>query len=145
MKSQEAPLWQAAMEKELGRMKVTGTWELTGRPPSGVEMVRCHHWIFSYKYGPDGRVVQHKARLVADGSHQIDGVNYFSDKTYAPVARMVSVRALVAMAVTNDWELKQMDVSTAFLNAELDEEVYMAAPPGVKVKPGQCCVLKRAI
>ena len=80
------------------------------------------------KTGADGAVKRHKARLVAQGFSQKFGADY--DETFCPVVRLESFRTIVALAVQNDLNLHQIDVTMAFLNGELEEEVYMNQPPG---------------
>ncbi|MGG6712794.1 UNVERIFIED_CONTAM: hypothetical protein ITH36_24505, partial [Salmonella enterica subsp. enterica serovar Weltevreden] len=91
----------------------------------------------------DGSVERFKARLVAKGFAQEYGLDY--EETFAPVAKMTSVRVLIAVASVRRWHISQMDVKNAFLNGDLREEVYMVPPPGVSHEPGQVCRLKRAL
>ena len=102
-------------------------------------------WVFKRKLGPDGTVEQHKARLVAQGFSQKFGVDY--EETFSKVVRFESVRTVIALASQHSLKLHQMDVTTAFLNGELQEEVYMKQPDGF-VTAGQehlVCKLKRSI
>ena len=85
-------------------------------------------WIFRNKQDENGIVVRNKARLVAQGYTQVEGIDF--GETYAPVARLEAIRILLAYANYNDILLYQMDVKSAFLNGEIDEEVYVRQPPG---------------
>ena len=89
--------------------------------------------MFRRKYNTDGSLQTFKARLVAKGFRQKEGVYYFN--TYAPVARITSIRVLFSLASIHDLYIHQMDVKTTFLNGDLDEEVYMEQPEGF-VLPG---------
>ncbi|WKA07181.1 hypothetical protein VitviT2T_025037 [Vitis vinifera] len=91
----------------------------------------------------DGSVERYKARLVAKGFTQEYGIDY--EETFAPVARISSVRALLAVAAARKWNLFQMDVKNAFLNGDLSEEVYMQPPPGLSVESNKVCHLRRAL
>ena len=102
-------------------------------------------WVFKLKTDADGSVERHKARLVAQGFSQKHGLDY--DERFSPVIRFESLRTVIALAVQNGLKLHQMDVTTAFLNGELEEEVYMRQPDGF-VTEGQehlVCKLKRSI
>ena len=102
-------------------------------------------WVFKTKRGADGTVERHKARLVAQGYSQQYGQDY--DETFSPVVRFESLRTVIAFAVQHGLELHQMDVTTAFLNGELKEEVYMRQPEGfaAKGKEDLVCKLKKSI
>ena len=85
-------------------------------------------WVFRNKKNEQGEVTRNKARLVAQGFNQEEGIDY--DETYAPVARMEAIRMLLAFASHKGFKLFQMDVKCAFLNGFIDEEVYVKQPPG---------------
>ncbi len=107
-------------------------------------MVGCR-WVFRKKRDASGKVVRYKARVVAKGYAQREGVDYF--ETYAPVARYDTLRTLIANATQKGRVIHQLDVETAFLNGKLEEEVYMEQPQGF-VEPGKeglVCRLKRSI
>ena len=93
-----------------------------------------YKWIFKRKMKADGSIDKYKARLVIKGYKQKEGLDYLD--TYSPVTRISSIRMLIAIAAINNLEIHQMDVKTAFLNGDLDEEIYMEQPKGFIV-PGQ--------
>ena len=80
-------------------------------------------WVYKVKRDPEGNVVKHKARLVAKGYAQRHGVDY--EEVFAPVARLETVRLILALAASGKWEVHHMDVKSAFLNGELQEQVYV--------------------
>uniref|UniRef100_A0A2N9G3P5 Integrase catalytic domain-containing protein n=1 Tax=Fagus sylvatica TaxID=28930 RepID=A0A2N9G3P5_FAGSY len=135
------PLWQQAMDDELDALHKTHTWDMTTLPP-GKSAVGCK-WVYKIKTRADGSVERYKARLVARGFTQEYGIDY--EETFAPVARLTSVRSLLAVAAVRHWPLFQMDVKNAFLNGDLLEEVYMQPPPGYPDSQNQVCRLRRAL
>jgi hypothetical protein len=135
------PLWQAAMAEELDALSRTRTWDLVDLPPEK-SVVGCK-WVFKIKTRSDGSIERYKARLVAKGFTQEYGIDY--EETFAPVARLSSVRTLLAVAASRQWQLFQMDVKNAFLNGDLSEEVYMQPPPGLSHPPDKVCRLRRAL
>ena len=135
--------WIKAMKSEMESMYENQVWDLV-IPPEGVRPIECK-WIFNRKTYADGNVTIHKARLVAKGFRQVQGVDY--DETFSPVAMLKSVWILLAIAAYFDHEIWQMDVKIAFLNGNLEENVYMIQPEGF-VAPedaGKVCKLKRTI
>lgn len=118
------PIWQKAMAEELSALTNTQTWDMVDLTP-GKSLVGCK-WILKIKTKSDGTIERYKARLVAKGFTQEYGIDY--EETFAPVARLTSVRSLLAIAASQKWKLSQMDVKNAFLNGDLTEEVYMQPP-----------------
>ncbi|KAL4019983.1 hypothetical protein IC575_018747 [Cucumis melo] len=135
--------WIAAMEEELSMIEKNKTWILVDRPQD--RKVIGVKWVFRTKLNADGSINKHKARLVVKGYAQIFGVDY-SD-TFAPVARMDTIRLLFAIAAQKGWKLYQLDVKSAFLNGVLQEEIYVEQPEGCE-KQGErnkVYLLKKAL
>ena len=120
------PKWRNAMLEELAALEKNKTWELVPSP-MGKKIVSCK-WVYTVKQNPDGKIERYKARLVAKGYSQTYGIDY--DETFAPVAKMSTVRTLISCATNFDWPLYQLDVKNAFLHGDLHEEVYMEIPSG---------------
>lgn len=135
------PEWEKAMENEIQSIVKNRTWTLTkllvGHKPIGLK------WVFKLKKNADGEVMKHKARLVAKGYVQKKGIDY--EEVFAPVARLDTVKLILALAANRGWEVHHLDVKTAFLNGELEEEVYVMQPEGyaVKGKNSMCTRLAR--
>ena len=108
----------------------------------GKRILKCR-WILKTKRGPNGEVIKRKARLVVCGNRQRPGEDY--DETFAPVAKFASIRLLLALAAKLDLEIHQMDVKSAFLNGDLDEEIYMESPPGFSAPDGHVWKLNKAV
>ena len=135
-------IWKAAMDDEMNALTRNGTWEIVTLPKDK-KPIGCR-WVFTLKYNSDGSVERYKARLVAKGYTQEYGIDY--EETFAPVAKMNTVRVLIALAANFDWDLLQYDVKNAFLNGDLEEEVYMKLPPGYyKSEDSVICKLKKSI
>lgn len=114
------------------------TWEAVKRPP-GVKVVDCK-WVYKIKRSADESEAKFKSRLVARGFAQEYGVNYL--ETYAPVVKNSSVRVLMAMAVKCGFKVQQIDIKNAYINSELEEDVYMKQPEGFEQMKGDDVVLK---
>ncbi|WVZ88905.1 LOW QUALITY PROTEIN: hypothetical protein U9M48_035372 [Paspalum notatum var. saurae] len=114
------------MHEELENFEKNHVWDLVEPPPN------CRpigtKWVFKNEQGEDGMVVRNKARLVAQGFSQKEGIDY--EETFAPVARLEAIRILLAFAASKGFKLQQMDVKSAFLNRFIEEEVYVRQPPG---------------
>jgi len=100
-------------------------------------------WVFKTKELPDGGI-RHQAWLIIRGCVQTAGLDYDADEIYAPVAKLQSLRILLALAAIEDCEIDQMDVVTAFLNPEIDGGVYMKIPDGLP-STGQVCKLRKSL
>jgi transposase InsO family protein len=134
--------WEAAISDELQSLAINNVWVLMDTP-KGVNIVSCK-WVFKIKRLPDGQIIRYKARLVARGFTQQQGVDY--DETFAPVVRMESLRMLLAVAAQEDLEIHQMDVVTAYLIGEdLKEEVYMEPPTGLPNPGGKVCRIRKGL
>lgn len=136
------PSWNVAVKEEIKALESNGTWTIT-ELPKGKRPVGCK-WVFSVKYKADGSIDRFKARLVAKGFTQSYGIDY--QETFAPVAKLNTVRVLLSLAVNNDWPLYQLDVKNAFLNGDLEEEIYMSMPPGFgNSKNNMVCRLRKSL
>ena len=102
------------------------TWDLVPLPEGKNVVGSC--WVFKLKHNSDGSVERYKACLVAQGYSQSEGVDY--QEVFSPVVRYSIIRSLLAVANIYDWEIHQMDVKTAFLHGDLEEEIYMRQPGG---------------
>ncbi|GJT69027.1 retrovirus-related pol polyprotein from transposon TNT 1-94 [Tanacetum coccineum] len=118
--------WIVAMQEELNQLIANGVWELV--PQHRNMTIKGTKWVFRNKLDKNGIISRNKARLVAQGYNQQKGIDY--DETYAPVARLESIRILLAHVCALDFKLFQMDVKSAFLNGFINEEVYVAQPLG---------------
>lgn len=124
--------WRAAMEREIDAIEKNGTWELTDLP-KGQKAIGLK-WVYKLKKDMNGDIIKYKARLVAKGYVQKQGVDF--NEVFAPVTRLETVRLLIALAAKNGWEVHHLDVKSAFLNGDLQEEVYVLQPEGF-VKDGE--------
>ncbi|GAU46985.1 hypothetical protein TSUD_403190 [Trifolium subterraneum] len=121
--------WIQAMNSELVALSRTGTWKIVEMPPN-IKPIGCK-WVYKIKHKSDGSIERYKARLVAKGYNQIEGLDFFD--TFSPVAKLTTVRTLLAIASIKGWYLHQLDVNNAFLHGELQDNVYMVIPDGVSV------------
>lgn len=137
-KAQRDASWSKEMEEEMASIEQNKTWALvdlpSGHKPIGLKLV------FKVKRDEKGAVVKHKAHLVAKGYVQREGFDF--EEVFAPVARLDSAHLLLAVAVQEKWELHHLDVKSAFLNGELEEEVYVAQPPGFVMDGSEGKVLR---
>jgi hypothetical protein len=109
------------MMEEYASIMKNDVWEVVLRPED--KKVVGSKWIYKVKHAVDGSVDKYKARFVAKGFSQREGVDY--EETFAPVARYSSIRAIISLATKKGWSVHQMDVKTAFLNGVVEEEVYV--------------------
>lgn len=122
----QSPTWCEAMDNEYQALIANNTWIVSSLPVNKMP-VDCR-WVYKVKIKQDGTEERKKARLVAKGFTQQAGLDY--QETFSPVAKLASVRALLAVAASKNWHLHQIDINNAFLHGDLEEEVYMRMPPG---------------
>jgi hypothetical protein len=118
--------WMKAMNEELSQIENNKTWELVPRPLN--KNVMGAKWVFRNKMDEAGKITRNKARLVCKGYAQVEGIDF--GETFSLVARMESITLILAYANSKHIKVYQMDVKSAFLNGDLEEEVYMEQPYG---------------
>ncbi|RXH95059.1 hypothetical protein DVH24_024743 [Malus domestica] len=119
-------VWFQAMKEEISALHTQGTWSLVPLPENK-NLVGCK-WICKLKRHSDGSIARHKARLVAKGFSQEPGLDY--SETFSLVVKPTTMRVVLALVAHFNWSLRQLNVKNAFLHGTLQEEVYMAQPPG---------------
>jgi hypothetical protein len=136
-------VWQGAAQKEIDMIHERKVWKLVPRPKDC--RVLSLRMVFAHKRNSAGDITKHKARLVVRGYEQQEGTDF--NETFAPVAKFQSICILLALATQNNWHIHQMDVDSAFLYADLEEELYMEQPEGF-VEPSMedyACLLLKAL
>ena len=143
LNSPHAKEWKAAMDVEFEALLANDTWDLRPLPP-GRQPIKCK-WVYAYKTKPDGSLDRFKARLVAKGYSQTPGTDFH--ETFSPTVKYESIRLALAVAATTEMELRQFDITTAFLNALLHTELYMQQVPGYEdlLQKHLVCFLKKAL
>nr|KAJ0211675.1 hypothetical protein LSAT_V11C400223470 [Lactuca sativa] len=143
MASRDVHFWKEAIQDEMDSIMHNNTWVLCYLPP-GCKALGCK-WILKRKMKVDGTIDKYKAILVVQGFRKKEGIDFFD--TYAPVARISTIRLLLALAATHNLVIDQMDVKTTLLNGDSDEAIYMKQPKGF-VMPGnehKVCKLKKSL
>ncbi|GJT19450.1 ribonuclease H-like domain-containing protein [Tanacetum coccineum] len=137
------PNWKEVMLDEYNALITNGTWVLVPRP-TNVNVVRSM-WLFKHKFNADGSLNRYKARLIANGRSQQQGID--CDETFSPVVKPATIRTVLSLVVSRDWPIHQLDVKNAFLHGHLSETVYMHQPPGFvdPNKPDFVCHLQRSL
>eukprot|EP00951_Prasinocladus_malaysianus_P026715 scaffold237829_cov15-Prasinocladus_malaysianus.AAC.1 len=142
LSSDSASLWKAAMDEEMKALLENDTWTLE-ELPRGAQPVPVK-WVFKIKRDAHGNIERYKARLVAKGFRQREGIDY--NEVYAPVSKHTTLRTLLATVASQDLELHQLDVRTAFLNGVLEEDIWMVQPPGYEHGNANiACHLKKSL
>jgi hypothetical protein len=136
-------VWHSAMYEEIQALRANRTWTLVPFHPS--MNVVGSRWVYKIKCGSDGSIERYKARLVARGFTQQEGIDY--SETFSPIIKQVTIRLVFSIAVLCGWKIHQFDIHNAFLNGVLDEEVYMKQPPGFvdSVFPSHVCRLYKSL
>jgi hypothetical protein len=140
--SQDADLWRAAMDDEMASLLQNDTWELS-EPPPGTKPLNLK-WVYKVKRDTAGNIERYKARIVAKGYEQQEGIDY--NEVFAPVSMYATMRALLAKVAGEDLELDLVDIKTAFLQGNLEEDIWVTQPPGYELgQPHLACKLKKAL
>ncbi|CAI7806170.1 unnamed protein product, partial [Closterium sp. NIES-54] len=137
----DAEKWKQSVKEEYDSLLENETWELCELPPG--KKAISSKLIFRHKYGPDGELTRYKSRLVAKGFQQTKGKDF--DEIFAPVWKGTTLSVMLGTAANRGWRIKQMDITTAFLNGIILEELYMLQPEGLDDGSGRVCRLKKAI
>ena len=142
--SPDAIKWKAAMNREGQSLCDAQSWTLVEKPEAGRKVIDGR-WVFTKKLNADGSVNIHKARYVARGFSQVKDVDY--KEIFSPVMKFTSLRTILAIASKEDWDIEQMDVTTAFLNGELEEDLYLKQPKGLEERGKETwvCKLRKSI
>ncbi|XP_075499123.1 uncharacterized protein LOC142537497 [Primulina tabacum] len=136
------PRWRNAMDLELSALESNCTWDIVDLPVNK-KPIGCK-WVYKIKHNPDGTMDRFKARLVANGYTQQQGIDYHD--TFSPTAKIVTIRCMLSLAAIKGWNLHQMDVTNAFLQGDLDEEVYMDMPLGYSRQgESKVCLLRKSL
>ena len=133
--------WVEAMTEEYMSIMKNDVWDIVTKPKN--TSVVSSKWIYKIKHAVDGSIEKYKARFLARGFYQKEGIDY--EETFSPVARYTSMRTIMAVASMMQWNLHQMDVKTTFLNGLIEEEVYIEQTQGsgVENKGTHICNLKK--
>lgn len=141
MNSHDRNNWIEAMNDEYSSLIKNKTWMLVNQPIN--QKVIDNRWVFKIKENPNGTIERYKARLVVRGFTQQYGVNY--EETFSPVAKFTSIRAILSLVAIEKLKIKQFDVKTAFLNGDLEEDIYMKQPIGFDDNSGKVCKLLKSL
>ncbi|GKB29508.1 putative RNA-directed DNA polymerase, partial [Tanacetum coccineum] len=138
-----SPEWHQAMKEEYDALMKNETWSLV--PRASNTNVADGKWVYKLKRDKNGAITCYKARFVAKGFRQQPGIDFH--KTFSPVVKSTTIRAVLSLAVTNNWPLRQLDVHNAFLHGNLKEQVYMKQPPGFidQQRPNHVCLLHKSL
>lgn len=135
--------WQLAMQAEYLALMINGTWSLI-RPPPNANVIGCK-WVYRVKLKLDGTIDWYKARFVAKGFHQEEGMDYFD--TFSLVVKPTTIRLVITVALSQQWPFRQLDINNAFLHGTLSETVYMEQSKGFvdSSHPNYVCKLNKAL
>lgn len=137
----DSKLWRQAMNEEIDSLRENCTWNLVDLPVDK-RAINCK-WVFKTKRDSEGKISRYKARLVVKGCAQRKGIDY--EETFSPVVRYSTIRFLFSLAAQLDLDIDQMDAVTAFLQGDLNENIYMLQPEGFSDNTGKVCHLKKSL
>lgn len=129
------------MKEEIDSLEENFTWSLVELPNRSKPV--STRWVFRVKRDANGEIQQYKARLIARGFSQREGIDY--NETFNHVARFDTIRAVLSVAANENLKMAQFDVKTAFLNGILDEEIYMDQPEGFEDETNRVCKLQKSL
>ena len=140
---EDSEKWELAMQSEYDSILANKTWDLV-ELPEGRKALPCK-WVYKKKFTSDDPTPKYKARLVAKGFKQQQGIDF--EEVFSPVVKMTTLRTVLGLVAIEDMELVQMDVKTAFLHGDLDEDVYLKQPEGFEVEEQShlVCKLRKAL
>ena len=143
MKSPHAADWWEAELTELAALKERRVWDLVPKPQDA-NIITCK-WVFKTKQDSEGNTTRRKARLVARGFTQVEGIDY--EETFAPTAKFVTVRLIISLATSLNWAMEQADIDTAFMWSDIEEDIYMQQPEGHvdPIHPDYVCKLLKSL
>ena len=129
------------MNNEIATLEANHTWDITALPPD--KRAISSKWVYKIKFKLNGAIERFKATFVVRGFNQIKDKDY--KHTFSPVAKLPTVRVLIALATTKGWPIHQLDINNAFLHGTLDEEVYIIPPEGYEKAKGKVCKLNKSL
>jgi len=135
------PRWVQSMLDEISALKNRGVWRVV-QTPKGKRLIKSK-FVYRVKRNWTGKIEKQKSRLVVQGFSQREGVDY--DETFAPVAKVTTFRLMLALARVLKLRIHQLDVDSAFLYADLDEDVFVTPPPGMQMQSGYCLKLLKSL
>lgn len=141
IKGDDAVKWVQARDKEIFSLENKNCWTVVDLPPNTPTV--GSKYVCRIKLDPDGSIAKYKVRLVAQGFTQMEGINFYD--TYSPVAKLSTIRAVIALAAINNLSLHHIDVNTAYINAPLDEEIFMRPPKDFKLGRHKALKLSKSI
>lgn len=141
LSGEQADEWRIAMDDEFGSLVANKTWTLE-KPPPGVTPIPVK-WVYKVKRDAHGDLERYKARLVVKGYRQREGIDF--QEVFAPVSKYSTLRTVLSIAAAEDMKIHQLDIKTAFLNGELEEDVWCEQPQGYESGEGLACHLRKSL
>jgi hypothetical protein len=141
IKGDDAERWVNARDAEIYSLESKNCWNVVDLPPNTPTV--GSKYVCRIKLNPDGSIGKYKVRLVAQGFTQVEGINFYD--TYSPVAKLATIRTIIALAAINNMKLQHIDVNTAYINAPLDEEIFMRPPKDFNLGKNKALKLSKSI